>query len=107
MSAPAPARYVGLRAPTGAMVTRPDGTLLQLAPSLALWRHSASGFEWGFNGSGPAQLALALLFDHTGDPELAMRCCQRSKAAVVTRWRGNEWTLEPREIDAWLAVATA
>ena len=63
--------------------------------------------EWGFQGSGPAQLALALLLDHTGDPDLAQTHHQRFKADVVARWRGKEWTLEPREIDAWLAVATA
>ena len=61
----------------------------------------------GFSGSGPAQLAMALLLDHTGDPDLAQTHHQRFKADVVARWRGKEWTLEPREIDAWLAVATA
>ena len=50
---------------------------------------------------------MALLLDHTGDPDLAQTHHQRFKADVVARWRGKEWTLEPREIDAWLAVATA
>ena len=36
-----------------------------------MWRHSPTGFEWGFSGSGPAQLALALLLDHTGARVLA------------------------------------
>ena len=68
MSAPAATGcYVGLREATGAAVTRPDGSPLELAPSLAVWRHSPTGFEWGFSGSGPAQLALALLLDHSGD----------------------------------------
>lgn len=34
-----------------------------LNPRHDLWRHSPTGFEWGFGGSGPAQLALALLAD--------------------------------------------
>lgn len=29
--------------------------------SLKIWNHSPSGFEWGYGGSGPAQLSLALL----------------------------------------------
>ena len=99
--------YVGLREVTGALVTRPDGSPLELAPSLAVWRHSPTGFEWGFQGSGPAQLALALLLDHTGDRVMAQHLYQRFKADVVARWRGKEWKLEPREIDAWRAVATA
>ena len=61
----------------------------------------------GFQGSGPAQLALALLLDHTGDRALAQAHHQRFKVDVVVRWRGTEWTLDPREIDAWLAVVTA
>ena len=108
MSTSAPGGYVGLREPAGrAMVTRPDGSPLELEPSLAVWRYSPSGFEWGFSGSGPAQLAMALLLDHTGDPDLAQTHHQRFKADIVARWRGKEWTLDPREIDAWLAVATA
>src|SRR5262245_22144387 len=30
---------------------------------LELRNHSPTGFEWGYGGSGPAQLALALLVD--------------------------------------------
>lgn len=104
MSAPAPGCYAGRRATTGTMVTRPDGTLLELEPSLEVWRYSPAGFEWGFQGSGPAQLALALLLDHTGDREAAQTHHQRFKTDVVARWRGKEWALEPREIDAWLTV---
>jgi len=28
-----------------------------------LWNHSPDGFEWGYGGSGPAQLALAIYQD--------------------------------------------
>jgi len=30
-------------------------------PSQKVWNHSPTGFNWGYGGSGPAQLALALL----------------------------------------------
>ena len=94
--------YVGRREPTGAMVTRPDGSPLPLEPSLAVCRLSPSGFEWGFQGSGPAQLALALLLDHTGDPDLARSAYQQFY--FVARWRDQSWTLHPRDINSWLAV---
>jgi len=38
-----------------------DGKLLDPAPSQALHNHSPDGFAWGYQGSGPAQLALAIL----------------------------------------------
>lgn len=31
-------------------------------------RHSPTGFEWGYNGSGPAELARCLLLDALDDP---------------------------------------
>lgn len=45
---------------------------LDPAPSQALRNHSPEGFSWGYDGSGPAQLALAILLDYTGDEELAL-----------------------------------
>ena len=71
------------------------------------WRCSGTrppASSGGFQGSGPAQLALALLL---GDRVMAQHLYQRFKADVVARWRGKEWKLEPRAIDAWRAVATA
>ena len=38
------------------------------AASLAVRNHSQMGFSRGYSGSGPAQLALALLLDGTDDP---------------------------------------
>lgn len=36
----------------------------KLNPRNDLCNHSPDGFEWGYGGSGPAQLALAILVDH-------------------------------------------
>ncbi len=69
-----------------------------LNPRFDLWNHSPTGFEWGYIGSGPAQLALALLADHLADDEEALEFYQRFKFAVIAGWRGN-WTLTSREID--------
>jgi len=35
-----------------------------LPPQLRLRNHSPTGFSWGYGGSGPAQLALAILVDY-------------------------------------------
>lgn len=37
------------------------GFLLSPVPSLKIVKHSPDGFNWGYGGSGPAQLALAIL----------------------------------------------
>ena len=58
---------------------------------------SSSGFEWGYGGSGPAQLALALLADNV-DKDTALRLYQRYKFLVVSRLPRDEWTLTSRQI---------
>jgi len=75
--------YKGTRTPQGCVITV-DGEPLGLR--LDLWNHSPTGFEWGYGGSGPAQLALAILAHHyrnkdtlpPGD-EVAIRLHQRFK----------------------------
>lgn len=43
-----------------------DGELLTPEASQKLRNHSPDGFEWGYSGSGPAQLALAVVLKCTG-----------------------------------------
>ena len=70
-------------------------------PSLKVWNHSPDGFQWGYSGSGPAQLALALLLDVTGDSDLASSKHQTFKRDFVAGW-GNEWQISADEIRDWL-----
>src|SRR5438876_4164245 len=71
-----------------------------LNPRLDLWNHSPNGFEWGYGGSGPAQLALAVLADHLADDHHARDFYQRFKWAVVAELPRRHWTLTSREVDA-------
>ena len=68
-------------------VLRPNGEVLDPKPSQKIWNHSPTGFEWGYGGSGPAQLALALLLDYVCDETLPMdedlRDAIRKEAAVL------------------------
>src|SRR5260221_3544670 len=70
-----------------------------LNPRHDLWNHSPTGFEWGYGGSGPAQLALALLADHLGNDDQAMEIYQRFKWAVVAKLPKSGWTLTSAQID--------
>ena len=49
--------------------------------------HSPTGFEWGYPGSGPSQLALAILADVVGD-ELAQVHYQSFKRDVIQYGEG-------------------
>ena len=78
----------------------PGGYELPLNPSLALYNQSPTGFQWGYAGSGPAQLALAILLDLTGDPELSVKLHQDFKRQFLAV-DGKLVILEP-EIREWL-----
>ena len=71
----------------------------RLNPRLDLWNHSPTGFEWGYAGSGPAQLALAILTDHFANAERALNWYQRFKWAVIAELPHREWILTSADID--------
>ena len=90
--------YVGGRSLAGAEVTV-DGRPLD--PRFDLKRLSPTGFEWTYEGNGPAQLALALLADHLGDDTRALALYEPFMRAVVADL-DNSWELNSAEIDAAL-----
>lgn len=75
--------------------------LLYPGPSQTIRNHSA-GFEWGYPGSGPAQLALALLLDYTQDREWAQAHYQDFKNDYVAAWEEPRFSISGAEIVAWL-----
>lgn len=98
--------YRGARRPDEspeALVTVND-RVLSAAPSQRVRNHSPNGFEWGYGGSGPAQLALALLLDVTGDSEQAEDQYQDFKRQFVANW-GDEWEITEAQIRDWLALS--
>ena len=70
----------------------------QLDPCYDLRNHSPDGFEWGYAGSGPAQLALALLVDAVGDKK-ALKYYQQFKSHVIQNLeRGSPWSMSADDI---------
>jgi hypothetical protein len=65
-------------------------------------KHSPDGFAWGYGGSGPADLALNILFELT-DFSTAEKLYQEFKREKIARipYSGGKLTLE--EIRDWLA----
>lgn len=76
---------------------------VDLPPRLDLWNHSPDGFAWGYGGSCPAQLALAICAAILHNDEEAVRLHQRFKWAFVARLGRNAWTMHEREF--WTVVS--
>jgi hypothetical protein len=51
--------------------------------SFSIKMHSPDGFNWGYNGSGPAQLALAIILLYIKDKEWIFKLYQNFKAEVI------------------------
>lgn len=93
------------------------GHMLPIAPSRTIRNHSDE-FNWGYGGSGPSQLALALLLHAIGEcpveerpsvetaPALAERYYQMFKNDHVSHWDGT-WTITQAEIIGWLRTVMA
>lgn len=86
-------------------INEPERHALPLRLDLA--NHSPTGLEWGYGGSGPSQLALAILSHHFHvsraiPVELAdiqaLRFYQQFKWAIIDRL-GDNWTLTNIDIE--------
>jgi hypothetical protein len=71
-----------------------------LNPRFDLANHSPDGFNWGYGGSGPAQLALAICADALeGDQARALRVYMDFKWKVVTKLEtGRPWQMTIRSV---------
>ena len=81
-----------------------DGRPLDWKASLALCNHSPTGIEWGYLGSGPAQLALALLLQ-IADEATALRFYQHFKDGVIARIAADRWALTITDVLDWLKLS--
>lgn len=80
-------------------------------------KHS-TGLAWGYNGSGPADLALSILADHFGElpeqhenrdwphPLHSQRLYQDFKRDFVSIW-SEHFMLQSRAIQKWVAETIA
>lgn len=90
-------RTVWIVGPTGLPVR-------QLLPdrSIKLRNHSPDGFNWGYLGSGPSQLALALLLYYLNDEKIALQWYQSFKNEIVASLPQADFTMEESVILDWI-----
>jgi Family of unknown function (DUF6166) len=81
-------------------VVRRFGEASTLNPRYDLVNRSPTGFCWGYNGSGPAQLALAILCDYLKNDKEALLLYQDFKSLVIARLPMDEhFILTDRKIN--------
>lgn len=84
-----------------------NGNRLTPEASLAVRNHSPGGFSWGYEGSGPAQLALAILLEAGIDAVDAQRCHQEFKREFIARLpQDSGWKFEV-DVSRWVALKLA
>jgi len=69
-------------------------------------RHSPTGYQWGYAGSGPAELARAILVAlYPDDPLVRLPVCyQHFKADVIAKLPRAAFRLTSTEVDQWFAA---
>ena len=78
-----------------------DGAEIQPERSLRVKDHGASGFEWGYGGPGPSQLALALMLEAGLSDKEALKRYQSFKSEWIAKlgWEGRIWGTD---VHQWL-----
>ena len=64
--------------------------------------HSPDGFNWGFGGSGPSQLALAMCADALDSDAQALAIYQQFKNAFVALQQADEWEISADDVRAMI-----
>lgn len=91
--------YTGIRGDRGCKVTvtgqnrMGEWSTKPLDPRNDLINHSPDGFEWGYSGSGPSQLALAICCEHLGDDNRAMEVYQQFREIMISHIHDDTWEL--------------
>lgn len=105
--------FTGKRTKTGCRVLVNEGgdASANLPLYLGEVNHSPTGFEWGYYGSGPSQLAYAIVRYLFGkmlvDQDIARRvaesCYMDFKREFIGDIHADEWTLTEKELEYILA----
>ena len=90
--------YSGDRTIDGVIVLVDQARLL---PDLGGAIFSDTGFEWGYDGPGPRELAYVILVDHLGDTSRAKVLVPRFVEGCIAKL-DNEWSISSVDIEAVL-----
>ena len=74
-----------------------------LDPRYDLMQIAKGGFEWTYEGEGPAQLALAILADHLEDDQQALSLYEAYMHQVISDL-DNDWEVTSDEVAVSIAT---
>ncbi len=75
-------------------------------PLAHIERHSPDGFEWGYAGSGPADLALSILTYALKNKVVAQQHYMDFKFAFVASWPHDKFFVPLTQICNWIGEQT-
>ena len=101
--------YKGFRSPTETSVIITTDTphwftqpTVHLSPRADLADNSPTGFEWGYLGSGPHQLALAILAHAAGDDEYAVHMAHSFTLDIIAHLPRTQWLIPASTVHSWM-----
>lgn len=109
-------QFIGVRSPDGVLTVyvKTAGGRHLLGLYLHIRNHSPDGHEAGYNGSGPAQLALSILMNVLRDRQQAETAYQDFKRDVIATLPADpayelgsdleEWRIDETYVRAWFAA---
>lgn len=65
-------------------------------------RHSPTGLNWGYAGSGPADLASSILADMLEVPGVSPRMYQQFKFDMIVGLKSDGFRLPAEDVQQWL-----
>ena len=78
-----------------------DDRRLDPRPSQKVYNHSPDGFNWGYPGSGPSQLALAIMLQ-AAKLDLAMQLYHQFKRDFVAVFPQSDFEVDI-DVEGWIA----
>ena len=85
---------------------RVNGVVLDPKASLKVANHSPTGFAWGYSGSGPTQLALAILLKAGLKKDAAIAFCIRFRDTFISRLPQSEFDITV-DVNEWVKTCTS
>ena len=93
--------FKGQRLEHGVIVYH-EKQVLSPEASQKLVNHSPTGFNWGYGGSGPAQLSLAILLSYTKDKDYSLRNYQKFLGDFISKIKSKEWEISNKQLADWI-----
>jgi hypothetical protein len=78
-----------------------DDKILDVESSRQI-RDYAPDIEFGYFGSGPSQLALAILYDVTGNKDISLLYCQDFKRDYIAQFDQDGFILLESQVKSWI-----